>query len=57
MSVIIKNMEMPKSCVKCCFGDRFSSGERIECYLSKINFPYYYCTDKRFELCPLEECK
>ena len=55
MSVKI-DMDMPKSCYECAFGEAIDI-EEWKCKLTLIIFPKKYGEESRLKYCPLKECE
>lgn len=53
--VVKMNMDLPDNCADCKFKVGQYSDERYTCKLINITFPAEYT--KRFQMCPLAECK
>ena len=53
--VVKINMDLPDNCADCKFKDGHYSDERYTCKLINITFPAE--TNRRFEMCPLANCK
>lgn len=56
MPVIVKNMDIPRSCTSCRYSDRGSEIGRLYCRLTGHDFPSSDGCISRFTTCPLKEC-
>ena len=57
MSILIKGMDMPKSCSACPFRQHFAYDDEIACMLKKDNFLLYTdANERRHKDCPIIHC-